>query len=266
MNLTTVRVPVPVEPSNFCKSQAFLLRVKKSKATISRDLWVRTGSQSTCYYETMMSQLIQPLKLTTSPGEAVQWQWFRILPHLPISAQVIVPRLTQQVTFSIESHNFSHKQAGHLIPFSYTPTQWSWRIRGGGNLQSLKSLLLNLGFILTTTSVYMLPTAPPPKKKKDDQEVTMPRTISSLRHGEVTKTRLQPYSSWATHQGVGGLEWALDSGLNLIPFKGDVVTISSQTYSSSKIPAQRIVVVVLISPIWTEKLWVVQLLQDPVLF
>lgn len=45
---------------------------------------------------------------------------------------------------------------------------------------------------------------PPPKK--DDQEVTMPRTISSLRHGEGTKTRLQPYSSWATHQGVGGLE------------------------------------------------------------
>lgn len=89
MNLTKGHVPVPVEPSHFCKSQAFLLRVKKSKATISRDLWVRTGSQSTCYYETVMSQLIQPLKLTTSPGEAIQWQWFRILPHLPISAQVI---------------------------------------------------------------------------------------------------------------------------------------------------------------------------------
>lgn len=80
-----------------------------------------------------------------------------------------------------------------------------------------------------------------PHQKKDAQEAMMRRTISSLRYEEVKKTRLEPYSSWATHQGVGGLESVLDSGLNLIPFKGDVVTISAQADSSGKMSAQRIV-------------------------
>lgn len=105
-------------------------------------------------------------------------------------------------------------------------------------MQSFKILLLNLGFILTVTLVYILPT---PTQKKDAQEAMMPRTISSLRYEEVKKTRLEPYSSWATHQGVGGLESVLDPGLNLIPFKGDVVTITAQADSSGKMSAQRIV-------------------------
>ena len=67
------------------------------------------------------------------------------------------------------------------------------------------------------------------------------RMISSLRHEEVKKTRLEPHSSWATCPQVSGLERALDPGWNPIPFKGDVATISPQNYSSSKMPAQRIV-------------------------
>lgn len=89
--------------------------------------------------------------------------------------------------------------------------------------------------------MYLLPPHPTPPKKNHAQEVTMPVywTISSFCHEEVKKTRLEPYSSWATCQCVSSLERGLDPGLNGRAFKGDVGTIRPQGHSSRKMPAQR---------------------------
>lgn len=94
------------------------------------------------------------------------------------------------------------------------------------------------------TSVYMLPPPPHhhhqnkpcPRSHDTSLEQSHRSTMRGLRKLESSHSLLGQHA-----KGVGGLERAVDAGLNLIPFKGDVVTISPQDYAPSGMPVQRII-------------------------
>ena len=119
------------------------------------------------------------------------------------------------------------------FPFERLPHNFNEEFVGEevGRLKVLLQVLLKPGFILTSrswdTGIHVTNTPHPPKGEKKH----LPEKSGCL---------------FGTCQGVGWLgEHSVDPGLSPIPFKGDVVTISSQDYSSRKRPDQSIVFIYL---------------------
>lgn len=89
MKSTTWPSPAAVEPSHSHKAAGSLLRMQRSRASISQDLWVRASTKSTCDHERWCQGVDSISDTITSPGEASRWPWFRALPQLSIGLRFL---------------------------------------------------------------------------------------------------------------------------------------------------------------------------------
>lgn len=135
MKSTTWPSPAAVEPSHSRKAAGSLLRMQRSGASISRDLWVRASTKSTCGHERWCQGVDSVSDTITSPGEASRWPWFRALPHLSIGLRFLDQADSRGDVLYGKATAFPQTSWSTHSLFK-TPTQLCWRICGGGSLLS----------------------------------------------------------------------------------------------------------------------------------
>ena len=155
MKSTTWPSPAAVEPSHSRKAAGSLLRMQRSGASISRDLWVRASTKSTCGHERWCQGVDSASDTITSPGEASRWPWFRALPHLSIGLRFLDQADSRGDVLYGKATAFPQTSWSTHSLFK-TPTQLCWRICGGGSLLS-ENPHMKPGFILTIRSWPPLP-------------------------------------------------------------------------------------------------------------